>query len=37
MDSMIKEIQLTDKKDVQVRNLSGGQKRKLRYTCTIFS
>ena len=31
MDSMIEEIQLVDKKNVQIRNLSGGQKRKLRY------
>jgi ABC-type multidrug transport system ATPase subunit len=28
---MIEELQLVDKEDIQVRNLSGGQKRKLRY------
>ena len=31
VSSMIEELQLLDKKDIQVRNLSGGQKRKLRY------
>ena len=33
--SMIKDVQLVDKKDVQASKLSGGMKRKLRYSIYV--
>lgn len=32
IDDMIDDLELDDKADVQSKNLSGGMKRKLRYT-----
>ena len=33
VEAMIEDLQLMDKRNTQAGNLSGGQKRKLRYHC----